>query len=380
MTIYVISILFASLIILFGERYFYKSVALRALTAGIAILTLCFVAGARDIGVGIDMIGYGQFTHSKALLSSNYFHFSNDVGSSYWKVDPLFALLAFLVTRVTTDVFWYYFFIELLILLPAYIAIARFSDGESSQGFCCYCLMFYPLGLNLMRQTIAMSFMILAFSYIVDKRKICAILCMAVAAGFHRTALIGFLLLAAYILIFSDRRHGQNVRKYAPMVICLIAIVGFIFFISPTAMLQLMSNYFNGVFDRYLVGNYDESGFLSFSLIHGMALFLLITPLFMNIHMKRNTLVMFVAGVVVSALLFRTLGQISAPIGRLAYYPLVLMPILMVLIDSEVKTKGYIKITSIYGSLLIELVGFFYFFMINNSNNVYPYISSILGI
>ncbi|MBR4112538.1 MAG: EpsG family protein [Ruminiclostridium sp.] len=115
--------------------------------------------------------------------------------------EPAFTALTKIITLVSYNPEVMYGIYALLILAPVAYAIYRHSDSVWISVAVYLCLTFFYTSLNFIRQSMAVSLLILCYSFI-KQRKIISVMIFAVLASlFHYTALafIPFYLLAYFI-------------------------------------------------------------------------------------------------------------------------------------------------------------------------------------
>jgi len=140
-------------------------------------IVLIFLSGFRAIDVGTDTIHYK--TYFDRIASGE--NLSVEIG---WitlnKIIQLFdgsyQLLVFLVSLLT--------------IIPIYFTLKKHSVNPLFSLFLYFTLYFYFYSFNISRQTLAISFVLLAFTYLLNKKKVVYILLILLASTFHTSALI----------------------------------------------------------------------------------------------------------------------------------------------------------------------------------------------
>lgn len=170
----------------------------------IAIILLCLLAGFRAQSIGTDTAGYIQPMIKGAISSENikdFFQYSWISGFSTKTVlnyEIGYTLFVYFISSLFKSIVVTQSALELLAILPIYFAIREKKDIPIWLGMLVFMLQFYNGSFNLIRQTIAMAFMLLGVTYwINDKRKkfvisfVCAVL-------FHTSGLIGIIIIVLY--------------------------------------------------------------------------------------------------------------------------------------------------------------------------------------
>ncbi len=115
--------------------------------------------------------------------------------------EPLFTLVTKLISMISSNPEVMYIIYSVLILAPVAYSIYRYSDNVWISVAVYLCFTFFYSSMNFIRQSIAVSILILAYGFI-KQRKIIPVMIFAVAAAlFHYTAIvfIPFYLLSFFI-------------------------------------------------------------------------------------------------------------------------------------------------------------------------------------
>lgn len=224
-----------------GEQYRYL---LCKIFSAFGILFLASIAGVRDVTIGTDVKVYVIDTFEK--VSQLRF---TDIFINYFGIDkpiPLgFALLAWLCAHVVSDVHFFLFAIELLIISMLYVSAARFCKGRTWLCMAAYMLFFYAESMNTMKQYLAVAICLYSIRYCFDKKIakfICAIL---IASQFHFSALTA-LVFYPCILLIRGGNAGNIVRTEKIRRAFLIAITLFIFifgYFSGSSLVKFVAEY-----------------------------------------------------------------------------------------------------------------------------------------
>lgn len=137
----------------------------------------------------------------------------------------LFFLTGFILSKLGAGISAFLGMIQLLTILPIYIGAYKLRR-EYSMWFTMagYFFLFYNLSLNVMRQSICVAFVFLAFSYFLEKRyKLCIILCV-VSSLFHNSAILGILILSA--MWYLNKGSASTFKKFISVIFIFLAIAG----------------------------------------------------------------------------------------------------------------------------------------------------------
>lgn len=210
---------------------------------GAAVLVFCFFAAARDMSVGTDTTYYAY----PVYYGASRYDFLTFIGPTVYSG---FGFLYKVVTWISANVIGtfqsFLFVVELCIATPVIVVGRKIARGHLALVVALFALYFYPLSFNLIRQSIAMSFLLLAY-WGLDKGSLKTyFIWLLVAVLFHTTVLSGLMLLAVY-WIAKPTRVSTAVKislflGFAVIVVCLMPF-----------LLSFVTQYFVH-FDTYLSG------------------------------------------------------------------------------------------------------------------------------
>src|SRR5690606_27952128 len=111
------------------------------------------------------------------------------------RTEKLWEVLSQLIIYFNGDFSVLIFISTLLVLIPVFVVAKRFSVSPLMTVFLYYTLYFYFFSLNITRQMIAVSLVLLACMFLIENRKRVFVIFIILASGFHLTALSALLLL-----------------------------------------------------------------------------------------------------------------------------------------------------------------------------------------
>ena len=170
----------------------------------------------RDETIGTDLSAYERYfllarygesmgTSDPSLYQQFFDEYAGYAGKSFTELfdltrDPLYWLLTWVVARFTGNFRWFIVIISAIILIP----IAKVYCKEREHGYL-KLLLFVNLPTFVMvfsglRQAVAISFGLLAYEYVREKKWIQFLLVALLAFGFHHTGFIIFLFYPLYHL------------------------------------------------------------------------------------------------------------------------------------------------------------------------------------
>lgn len=206
-------------------------------------MTIYIILFVLAVGLGLAMLGKNPTSLKKTIylaimfvllyftsvlrygMGNDYFSYIrifNEISASDWsivfsgKYEPLYALIAKLIASFTQNPEVMYAVFAALILIPVAFAIKKYSDNVWLSVTVYLCFTFFYTSLSFIRQSLAVSVIILAYGFM-KKRKIVPVLILGVVAiMIHYTAavFIPFYLLTLikptkkYLIIYSSVSLG----------------------------------------------------------------------------------------------------------------------------------------------------------------------------
>lgn len=346
----------------------------------VAVALPCVLAGARDYGVGTDTTTYGQWLFEVADSSSNFSAYLAEVNAGIWDVGLTFSLQAYLSTSIFHSQFWYYFLIELLIIVPIYISIRQHcSNHLIGLTMFLYFLVFYIPGLNLMRQMIAVSFSTLAVSMLVRDKLAYYWICSLLGIMFHTTAAI---VLVVFAIVAAMRKRSGSikvVRKNAKLIGAIVAIIAIFCVLNLQTVMSAIS-WISDSFDyysRYANHSEGEMGnayyiFISILLV-GILLLIKYNKLFNDFNCILLTCI-----IAFSAILY-SMGSYLEAVSRMSYYGLAPMVLILAIVFNNYKNRLVLN----SGLILVFVacvIQFSWVYVAQGSHEAIPYTSQLLGI
>lgn len=221
---YLICFLFSSALIALSEYSLRRNKKTVAIFLGCAaVLTLSVMAGIRNYNVGTDIDFYILPFYRRAQSYSASFQ-------SLWNanienVEVFFIILEYISANVFHSPHFVMFVLSLLTNGFVYKGIIKQRERMSATfAWLTYCLIYFNVSLNLMRQSVSVAILFYLFS---DLKKLNwkRVIFFTVFAGlFHVSGLIGFFFYAAYLMICRRSRIGglRQVLFFAFMLLPVI--------------------------------------------------------------------------------------------------------------------------------------------------------------
>ena len=252
---------------IYNKEKYPKKIVKFILWSIIGILIPCLLAAFRDYSVGVDTENYAVNIVSLAAHTHNFqLVYLNNGGGT----ELLYVLLIYIVTFFTSEGALVLFLLQMLSIVPVFIAAVKLRNKMSVllvMGT--YFFMFYNNSLNLCKQSIACSFLLLAVSYLYVEdaekyKKIKSLSCILLAIMFHKATLYGI------AIIFICRWVSKTNKRIFLRMIIYVCIVLFPvilkYFINLMTALGILSERFVNYVNIFGVnGNSSEYNINPFS-------------------------------------------------------------------------------------------------------------------
>jgi len=343
----------------------------------ITILIPCVIAALRSYDIGTDVRGYAITMYSVAERSSS---FSNYLSQNWLHVvthkvisdmEIGYNFLVYVSAHFFHSFQVLLFLTEVLTVVPVYVGISRFREKIPLHiSVFVFLTTYYNVSLNIMRQSIAMSFAFLALCYAINKsswKRVVVVL--VVGYLFHSSAIIGVLIVGLYIYMTHNQRGifkllNKRKRHVELGKLALIIVVGIVFIVFYQLIGNLLRILGLGAYARYLS---EGTVFLPGQILLRLPLFLIIF-LEWN-HLKKEELNIFFIALLILDLLTSQLSGVNTQAIRIsmyfAYTKLLLIPILY----NGTRQKRIVR-----PAINLYLIAYWtYMFVITISGETYPY-------
>lgn len=314
-----------------------KILANFTLIVAFAILTI--ISGIR-YKVGSDYNAYIK-------LYSRYDYL--ELGSRF-----LFSISNLISDNPQTIIFTYSLFTNIFIMFA--IREAKFK-GSTALIMASYLFLYFPFSLNIIRQSLAVAILLLAFLKIINNKKKFAIFLGVLACLVHGSAIF----FIPYFLIFLFAKEEKIYKTtFLYTGVLLIALLAYITLFGKTST---SIKYF-GYLGKFSIKNIDYYQFLSY------IPFLLICLTSRKV-LKKSKLTSSLNGLFISGVLFEVILS-STQVSRIGIYFSIYSIFLMPSLLEEIKNKNTRKITKIiyFVFLIIYFVGVYY---LHGRTSIFPY-------
>lgn len=222
------------------------------LTSVVAIMIPAFLAGVRDLGIGTDTWTYVNYVYSDVLHMKSFSELiENQLAGNFGEIEMGYVLLNYFTTIFGTDFHWIYFTTNVVFLSVCYWCIFR-RRKTLSVSFAWIILLFfyYNLCLNMVRQSIAISFCLAAQCMFEEKKYKMMLLFAVLALISHGTGAMVFVSVAIlWILPYIIDKLGTRKVLFLTFCISVLFVLGSQFFISYLLNIGI----FNDRYANYLI-------------------------------------------------------------------------------------------------------------------------------
>ena len=224
MVAYLACFLFSTALIALSEYSLKRNRKAFAIFLGCAaVLTLSIMAGIRNYDVGTDVDIYIIPFYRRALRYSA--SFKSMWNANIENVEVLFVVLEYISANVFHSPHFIMFALSLLTNGFVYKGIIKQRERMSvAFAWLAYCLIYFNLSLNLMRQSVSVAILFYLFSDLERLNWKRVIFFSTFAGLFHISGLIGFFFYAVYIMI-CRRSCISGLRQIMFLVFLLLPVI-----------------------------------------------------------------------------------------------------------------------------------------------------------
>lgn len=363
MLIYIFTYLLSILFIVVGYLINKEQKILKISFIMVGILIPCLLAAFRDVSIGTDTSRYILNLFNVAKKSEDlktFFLYS----SWYFDIkDYGYLITTYISAKVFNSFHILLFLIELLVIVPIVISLftSKKSKSEVIAGMSIFYFFMYNVTFNMARQSIALAFIVLGISLLLNNKKKLSLFVLIIALLFHKTAIIMILIYIIYYIMNSKKI--QFSRRNMRNIIYVLSIL-------------LVLNYKNIIYFLVSKNIYSHGGLylelyskLDFSFAD---LIVYAFMIFMMIINKKNILSKkidydFYLFMAIEAIIILQLGAFVQYLERLSLY--LIYPVIFSVVPN-IGDKNKIGKILLYSFLIIYWI---YTFVILNSHNTMPY-------
>ena len=361
-----------------------KNLVFSRFVTGIALLLPCILAGGRDVGVGIDTLGYGAPVFEIACNTDNFRWYLDLVEGTGFDVNLLYSVVTYLVSRISHSVNLYFFVIQALMTFPFYFALRRLSgDRFLWLGFAVFYLLFYLQGLSNLRQFLAISFVLLAFAEYVDRRLLVSLALFCIGVGFHSTAAVWIILPLFWSVLFKKRQLLWHARAHAKIIVLFIFALGLFVVVNIQQVFSILTSFpLLGRYASYLETDTASSFVSLYPAFGAMFVGILLDINKIECTEIRHKALFFVGAAFLTFPLW-FLQSFNRQFGRMSIYAWAFFPIALVYVLNNIDRYKAGDVPLTLGSVFSLLGSGAYcawVYVLNDSFNTAPYLSKIFGI
>lgn len=196
----------------------------------ISFIPLFILLMLRDITVGNDTIQYINYFNMFGNMNINQLFLLN--------FEKGFVFLCKILYFVTSNQLIFLSCMSFFSLLGVYFFINKYSKMPWFSIWLFICLGFYGSCFNILRQVIAMNFLLMSIKYLSEKKFQSFILFVLLASLFHKTALI-------FILLYPISRFEINKLYFTSLVFFATLFYFFSDFLTNLFLQDIFSKYQN---------------------------------------------------------------------------------------------------------------------------------------
>lgn len=335
----------------------------------IAILCLTWLCGVRDLSIGTDVGVYGNQFFQIAARSSNLFNYINNLKGIYGTSGEYgYLFLNYIISRFTNNTHIFLFIVGLIVNGIIYVSIYLLRDQISLVlGWLTFCFLFFGTTLNLLRQSISLSLVLLGVVLLYKKYKKISLIPFVVAILFHNSAVFALLIYFMGLLINKIKLRNKINRIFFIFTIIVVLMPRIVGFLNEHGLLN----------DKYYqyIGNINNISLNS--ILIRIPMFLLIIFIMWHKKYEIDKYNVWLYVLVIQEMLLVPLQSIGVTVARLMLYFGIVKIIAYPMALEEITTKNRITLQIIKLCYVLLLMLIFYEQTIVAGNNeIYPFVFS----
>lgn len=183
----------------------------------LATIAFCVFAGVRATSVGTDVEMYVVPSFDSAVELDLISFFMEGVHTKWM---PLSNIFFWVVPNVTHSLFWLLFFIHVVIVIPLFVTVRIMFKDHAWFAVLIFGIALFPMSLNIMRQFMGMSFIIVSYLFVRKRKPLLFLLFIAIAVLIHESCLLGLLVYPIWLL------SSGNLKRITvnPVVLAVVAL------------------------------------------------------------------------------------------------------------------------------------------------------------
>lgn len=349
-----------------------KSQLLGVIASIISVLSLTWICGVRDFSIGTDIRVYGYNSFNIAANSSNlqqYFNSLNSMYGSSGNIEYGYWILNYIISRFTSNAHIFLFILGLIINSIIFISIYLLKNQISiTLSWLTYCFLFFGTTLNLLRQSVALAFVLLGITLLYKQKNKQSFFCFLVAVLFHNSAIFAFLIYFFGVLV--NKAHTKRFLK------SVFALSTLLIFLIPIIIMTL--NQRGLLIDKYYqyISNDNNVGLLSVLIRVPMLLLIIYNILNKKTNLDRNELWLYF--IVIQEFLMIPLQSIGTTVARLMLFLGIAKIVAYPIVLENIKSKNVmINWGFKLGYLIFIMFVFYEQVIVSGNNQIYPFVFSM---
>lgn len=349
-----------------------KSLTLGIIFALIAICCLTWMCGVRDLSIGTDIRVYGNNTFQMATFSHDFYQYIvslQGINGGFEFNEIGYTIFNFLVSRFTNDIHVFLFVLGFLINGIIFLSIYLIKDRISlTLAWLTYCFLFFSTTLNLLRQSVALAFVLLGIVLLYRGKIIASFLSFLIALLFHNSAIFAFVVYLFGLLITRTTTRKWMKRNSEVFIIVVLLIPKMISVLNQHGL--LLDKYY-----QYLVLSQSNANVTSVLLRLPMVILIIFELIYYRKRLSKNTVWIYM--IVIGELFLIPLQSINSTVGRLMLFFGISKIIVYPMAIKNVMVQNYLYKNLIkIGYLLFLMYIFYQQIIISGYNQIYPFIFS----
>lgn len=353
--------------------FFYSKIKSLSVSLAIfAVLLVVILSGVRDYTIGTDILVYGNSFFDMAGYTNNFMNYRQTL-SAFGSSEIGYQLLNYIVHFFTVNPHILYTIIAGIINFNIlYTLFLCRKIITPSLGWITYLLLIFPITLNLLRQSIALSFIAVGIALIINKKAKKSFCFFIIACLFHNSAVIGLIIWLLGVLIYKYQYNKKAIS---------FIILSFLIFIGILSNLVTRLDLGGNKYAMYLAQSSDfAKTSIASSVMIRLPMLLLVLFIVLRNKFNLQPSSVFLYTLLIMELVMVPLQLINVTISRLMFYfgmsKILAYPLIVKKINSGLFGKVIISIC-IYVCYIVYLIVIFYIqIIVNNSNEIYPFIIS----
>lgn len=347
-----------------------KSQTLGIVMSVFSILSLTWLCGVRDFSIGTDIGVYGEQAFQTAVKSLNLLDYINNLKGIYGtsgSTEYGYVFLNYIVSKFTNNTHIFLFVIGLIVNGIIFVSIYLLRDRVSLVlGWLTFCFLFFGTTLNLLRQSIAISLVLLGIVLLYKRSTRAALIPFILAIIFHNSAVFALLIYIMGLLINKAKLRSKVTKILFIFTIIIMLMPRIVAFLNEHGLL-------NDKYYQYIMNT--NNGISLNSILIRLPMLLLIIFIMWR---KRNKLDKYNAWLymlVVQEILLIPLQSMGITVARLMLYfgvaKIIAYP--MALEEITVENKIMLQIMKLCYVLMLMII-FYEQVIVAGNNQIYPFI------